>query len=178
MLLLRPCVFYTCLCNLLRISLLHVAFEGKSCHNIFMRITALETQTHNSDRINLYVDGRFLLGLSAELMLTRGLHLDQELTEADLNELQFAEARQQAIERAINYLSFRPRSEGEVRRHLRKKETPSELIDEVIEHLKRLDYLNDKAFATFWVENRDQFNPKGSQALRSELALKGVEREI
>lgn len=143
-----------------------------------MRITALEQQVHNPERVSLSVDGKFLLGISAELMLTMGLHLGQELSASEIEEIKNGEARQQAIERAINYLSFRPRSEAEVRRHLRKKETPPEIIEAVLERLNKLDYVNDRAFASFWVENREQFNPRGSQGLRNELRQKGIEREI
>lgn len=145
---------------------------------MLMRITALEQQAHNPERINLYIDGKFSLGISAELMLKQGLHIDQELSAAELEELKSAEAVQQAVERAINYLSFRPRSQAEVRLYLRKKETPSEIIEAALERLNRLDYVNDKAFSAFWVENREQFNPRGSRALRNELRLKGVDREI
>ena len=143
-----------------------------------MRITALEQQAHNPERINLYIDGKFALGISAELMLKQGLHIDQELSAADLKALESAEAVQQAVERAINYLSFRPRSQAEIRLYLRKKETPPEIIEAALERLNRLDYVNDKAFSAFWVENREQFNPRGSRALRNELRLKGIEREI
>ncbi len=143
-----------------------------------MRITALEIQTHNPQRINLYVDGKFLLGISAEIMLKLSLHIGQELVPTDIAQFKEAEERQAAIELAINYLSFRPRSQEEVRRHLRKKAIPDEVIAEVLVHLQERNYLNDKDFASFWVESRDQFNPRGSQALRSELRMKGVEREI
>ncbi len=149
-----------------------------TCYNIFMRITSLEQQAHSPERFNLYVDGQFALGISAELMLKMNLHPGQELSTADLEQLKSEEARQQAVERAINYLSFRPRSQEEVRRYLRKKETPPEIIEAVLERLQRLDYLDDHAFAAFWVENRERFNPRGSQGLRNELRLKGVEREI
>lgn len=148
------------------------------CYSASMRITALEPQAHNPERVNLYLDGTFSLGISAELMLKLDLHLDQELSADDLEHLKSEEARQQAVERAINYLSFRPRSQAEVRRYLRKKETPPDIIEAVLERLNRLDYVNDRSFASFWVENREQFNPRGSQALRNELRLKGVEREI
>lgn len=143
-----------------------------------MRITALEQQAHNPERVSLYLDGTFALGISAELMLKMNLHLDQELSAADLEQLQSEEARQQAIERAINYLSFRPRSQAEVQRYLRKKETPPDIIEAVLERLQRLDYVNDRSFASFWVENRERFNPRGAQALRNELRMKGVEREV
>ncbi|HEX4714461.1 MAG TPA: RecX family transcriptional regulator [Ktedonobacteraceae bacterium] len=143
-----------------------------------MRITSLEQQAHNPARVNLYIDGTFAFGISAELMLKLDLRIDQELTAADLEGLKDAEARQQAVERAINYLSFRPRSQAEVRRYLRKKETPPEIIEAVLERLSSQDYVNDRAFASFWVENREQFNPRGAQMVRNELRMKGVEREI
>src|SRR6266851_3425093 len=143
-----------------------------------MHITSLEQQAHSPERFNLSIDGQFALGISAELMLKMNLHLGQELSAADLEQIKSEEVRQQAVGRAINYLSFRPRSQEEVRRYLRKKETPPEIIEAVLERLQRLDYLDDRSFAAFWVENRERFNPRGSQALRNELRLKGVEREI
>jgi regulatory protein len=143
-----------------------------------MQITALEQQAHTTERVNLSIDGKFALGISAELMIRLGLHVGQELSGAELEQLKEAEAVQQAIERAINYLSFRPRSQEEVRRNLRKKEIPPEIIEQALTYLQERDYLNDRTFAAFWVESRGQFNPRGSQALRSELRLKGVEQEI
>jgi regulatory protein len=45
-----------------------------------MRITALEPQMNNPDRINLFVDGRFLMGVNALIVLQMGLRLEQELS--------------------------------------------------------------------------------------------------
>src|SRR5260370_14823778 len=42
----------------------------------------------------------------------------------------------------------------------------------------RRDFVNDRGFVEFWVENRDKFNPRGSRALKNELRMKGVERDI
>src|SRR6266699_1933767 len=143
-----------------------------------MRITALEPQVNNAERINLYVDGRFLLGVAAEVVFQLGLKLDQELEPAQLEQLRHEETLQRAVDLAFNYLSFRPRSREEVRRYLRRKETPPELIEHVFERLDRLDLVNDRTFTTFWVETREQFNPKGARALKNELRMKGVEREV
>src|SRR6266480_6627260 len=143
-----------------------------------MRITALEPQMNNPDRINLFVDGRFLMGVSTVIVLQMGLRLEQELSPEQLEQLHSEEIEQRAVERALNYLSFRPRSREEVRRYLRRKETPPELIERVFERLDHLDLVNDRAFTTFWVEAREQFNPRGARALKNELRMKGVEREV
>jgi len=37
--------------------------------------------------------------------------------------------------------------------------------------------MNDADFARYWVENRQQFRPKGEQALRQELRRAGVDKE-
>jgi regulatory protein len=143
-----------------------------------MRITALEPQVNNPERINIYVDGRFLLGVNAAIVLQMGLQLDQELLPDQLEHLRSQEAEQQAVDRALNYLSFRPRSREEVRRYLRRKETPPEIIEAALARLDRLDYINDRAFAGFWIETREQFSPRGARALKNELRMKGVEREV
>ena len=143
-----------------------------------MKITALEPQATNVERINVYVDGRFLLGASATVVLQMGLELEQELSPDQLEQLRSEEALQQAVERAYNFLSYRPRSREEVRRYLRRKETTPEIIEGALERLDRLDLVNDHAFASFWAENREQFNPRGARAIKNELRMKGVEREV
>jgi len=143
-----------------------------------MRITALEPQVNNPERINLYVDGHFLLGVNAEIVLKMGLQVEQELLPEQLEQLRSEDAEQQAVDRALNYLSFRPRSREEVRRYLRRKETPPEIIEAALARLDRLDFVNDRTFTEFWIETRGQFNPRGAHALKHELRLKGVEREV
>lgn len=143
-----------------------------------MRITALQQQDSNPDRTSIFVDGHFLMGVNTLIVLKMGLRLDQELTPAQVQQLEQEEALQKAVDRAMNYLSFRPRSREEVRRYLRQKQTPAELIDAVIERLNQLDLINDEMFASFWIESRERFRPKGAQAIKSELKMKGVKREV
>ncbi|HEX6482262.1 MAG TPA: RecX family transcriptional regulator [Ktedonobacteraceae bacterium] len=143
-----------------------------------MRITALEPQAHNPERYNLYVDGHFLLGVDASIVLQMGLEVQHELLPEQVEQLRSSEAEQKAVDRALNYLSFRPRSREEVRRYLRRKETPPDIIEAALARLDRLDFVNDRAFASFWIENREQFNPRGAHALKNELRMKGVEREV
>ncbi|TMC15580.1 MAG: hypothetical protein E6J34_21745 [Chloroflexi bacterium] len=156
-------------------SLLPPEAAGESeWYNVFMRITSLQQQTNNAERVNIFVDGNFLLAVHATIVLEMNLKIGQELTAEQLERLHQEEAQQQALERALNFLSLRPRSRQEVRNYLRGKSTPPTLIDAVIERLEQMDLVNDRNFATFWVETREQFNPKGAQALKHELRMKGV----
>jgi regulatory protein len=143
-----------------------------------MRITALEPQAHNAERVNLFVDGRFMLGVSATIVLQMGLHVEEDLSPEQLEQLRSEEAEQQAVDRALNFLSYRPRSREEVRRYLLRKQTPPDIIEAALARLDRLDFVNDRAFAGFWIENREQFSPRSSRALKNELRVKGVDREV
>ncbi|MBI5358118.1 RecX family transcriptional regulator [Candidatus Amesbacteria bacterium] len=76
------------------------------------------------------------------------------------------------LENAFHYLSFRSRSEKEMRDYLKKKEILE--IDETIEKLKELDFINDNKFIQEFVDSRSKNKPKGKKALMIELARKGI----
>jgi regulatory protein len=81
------------------------------------------------------------------------------------------------LKAAARYLELRSRSVDEVRRHLQAARFPEPLAEQAIARLVDLGLLDDLAFAQAWVESRDRARPRGSQALRRELALKGIDRE-
>ena len=82
-----------------------------------------------------------------------------------------------AVDAACRFLSFRPRSEAEVRRRLMRR-FPAELVDRVIEALRNKNYLDDEEFARRWRLNRERFHPRGRQVLKRELSRFGVAREV
>lgn len=82
------------------------------------------------------------------------------------------------LDAAARFLETRPRSIGEVRRRLTSAGYRRDLVDGAIARLVDLGYLDDEAFARSWVESRDRAHPRGELALRRELALKGVDREV
>lgn len=79
---------------------------------------------------------------------------------------------------AARFLEARPRSVHEVRRHLAEARYPEPLIERAIERLLELHWLDDETFARSWVESRDRAHPRGQQALRRELTLKGIDRQV
>jgi len=140
------------------------------------KITLLEVQKRNKERVNVYLDGEFAFGLN--LLDAALLHKGQELSDAEISALQAKDESAQAFESAVRFLAPRPRSAAEVRRRLQEKQINTSVIDQVIERLAALNYLNDLEFAQFWVRNREEFNPRGTQALRYELRQKGIEDSI
>ncbi len=78
---------------------------------------------------------------------------------------------------AVRFLANRPRSVDEIERHLRGKRYDPAAIERAIDQLRAQRYVDDLAFARYWVEQRARFRPKGDRALVSELLAKGVARE-
>jgi regulatory protein len=139
------------------------------------RITALIAQKRNKNRVNVYLDGAFAFGLAA--LEAARLRLGQELDPDDLERLKARDALAVAHERALRYLSIRPRSTAELRRYLAGKQVAPADAEEIITRLTRTGLLDDAAFARYWREQRDHARPRGAQALRQELRQKGVARE-
>lgn len=141
-------------------------------------ITALVVQKRNKERVNVHLDGEFAFGLalSEAMKLKKG----QVLSDEDIAHLQALDEVEVVHERALNLLSYRPRSTDEVRRKLRdsKREFSDTAIEKVIERLERAGLLDDEAFARYWVDNRERFNPRSARALRHELRQKGVSNQV
>jgi regulatory protein len=140
------------------------------------KITALKAQKRNNQRINVHLEGEFAFGLSR--ILSTLLEVGQELTPEEINELKGNDAVEASHQRALNFLSYRPRSQAEVIRNLRKHNTPEDQIEIVLERLLTNKLVDDENFAQLWVENRSDFRPRGAYKLRMELRQKGISESI
>jgi len=136
------------------------------------KVTALTPQQKNKERVNVHIDGRFAFGLAA--IVAARLKPGQLLSEAEIARLQSLDEVEEAYNKALGYLSYRPRSKSELERYLKGKKLPPEATEQVMERLARLQLVDDAGFARYWVENREQFAPRSKFALRSELRRKGL----
>ena len=140
------------------------------------KITRLVIQKKDKERVNVYLDDEFAFGLA----LVEAMHLKvgQLLNETEIALLQEKDAYQKALARSLDYLTRRPRSIQEIKQYLTKKEVSPAHIEAVLARLTELDFLDDLAFAQYWIENREAFRPRGHYALRYELRQKGVSETI
>ena len=140
------------------------------------KITGLKLQKRNKNRVNVYLDGEFAFGLSR--IVAAWLHTGQELSDEKIAELLSKDNVEIALQRAMNFLSYRVRSEQEVRQNLTKHGHTDQVIEEIIDRLKKGGLVDDANFAELWVENRSDFRPRGSQLLRMELRQKGIPDQV
>jgi regulatory protein len=139
------------------------------------KITAIETQRRTPNRVNIHLDGEFAFGLAR--IVAAWLRVGQELSDEKIEQLQTADARERAFQQAMLYLSYRARSESEIRKNLQKHEIPEAVIEQTLERLRENGLANDNQFARTWVENRNTFRPRSRRMMAMELRQKGLDDE-
>jgi len=141
-------------------------------------ITAIKPQKKRKNRFNIYLDGKFIFALSAEILAKSNLSVGRELSDQEINDLILKNEIGKSLDCVCHFLSYRPRSEKEIRDYLRKKEVEEKIVEKVVSRVKKLGYLDDLEFVRWWVEQRSTFRPRGKRALRAELRQKGIAPEI
>lgn len=83
---------------------------------------------------------------------------------------------------ALKLISFRPRTvkelKGKMIQFSIKRSISEATVDEVIDDLVSKNYINDREFIRWWIGQRLSFRPKGKRVIVSELAGKGIDRNL
>jgi regulatory protein len=141
-----------------------------------MRITAIE-RVPRQRRYKVRLGEDAVIPLSREVLAAANLRVGDELSSARIGDLQTEEARHAAMAAALRLLSYRPRSEREMRDALRARRVPEDIAEGTLLRLKELRLLDDRAFAANWAETRQHSSPRSRRLLFTELAGKGVTGE-
>lgn len=142
-------------------------------------ITAMEPQKRKG-RLNIFVDGQFVIGVGEAVAADLSLRVGREITAEKLREVASAEEVQKALDSALGLLEVRARAKREIETRLAQKGIEEEIIAQVIAKLIRLELINDAQFAAQWVEAKTRVGgnrPVGRRRLSSELYAKGVAKE-
>lgn len=155
-----------------------VVCPGSSTAACFMdrKITALKVQKRNPNRVNVYLDGEYAFPVAR--IVGAWLQVGQELSDEKIAALRDQDTREVAFQRAVRFLSYRPRSETEIQRKLNELGFDQVVIIETLERLRKDHLVSDDQFARDWVENRSTFRPRSHRVLAMELRQKGVADDV
>lgn len=156
-----------------------VSFYGVELEQLLMetgRITSIKRKGRG--RYSVFLDGCFAFSVSDESIVKFGLCVHDVLDSAMQDKLIDLEQEEQALNCALQILSYRPRSTSEIDEKLRSKGFSSKTRENVLVKLINAGYLDDVRFAELWVNYRIQEDNMGSQRIRRELLQKGISREI
>jgi regulatory protein len=139
------------------------------------KITALKAQKRYPNRVSVYLDGEFAFGLAR--IVAAWLHVGQTLNEQQILKLQNQDTVEVAYQKALRHLSYRPRSEAEVRQKLESSGYTEAVVETVTTRLLENKLIHDPQFAQMWIENRSTFRPRSRRVMKMELKQKGIHDE-
>ncbi len=137
-------------------------------------ITKISVQVKNKSRFNIFLDGEYSFSVDESVLTEYQLVKGKEMDEVLLTEIQYEDDVKKAFNKAVNFLSYRMRTEKEVRDYLLKEEFDEGYIHEVIHKLNDYRYINDEEFAQAFVNTQMNTSDKGPNWIRIELKQKGV----
>ena len=139
-------------------------------------ITRLAVQKKNPNRVNVYLNGNFAFGLYRDT--AAWLEKGQVLSEDKIKELLEKDQQAEVYQKALDYISFKPRTTQETRQKLRQAGYEAFLIDKTIAELTNNGLLNDEYYAEQWVEERLLLKPRSKRVLVYELQQKGIPENL
>ncbi|MES2630575.1 MAG: RecX family transcriptional regulator [Patescibacteria group bacterium] len=151
----------------------------------------MSVQVRDKNRVNVSVDGKYRFSLDFSQVVELGIKVGNEYSETELANLENESQFGKLYMRALEYSLMRPHSERELSDYLYrktrdtrtktgsiKKGASKELTERVYARIIEKGYVNDEAFARFWVENRQLKKGISKRKLQAELFSKGVNRSI
>lgn len=139
-------------------------------------ITALKAQVKTPGRVSVFIDDRFAFGVNRDVVLEFGLKKGLELSAEEQRRILERESELRARSTALNFISYRSRTEEEIRRRLARSDYRDEVIDDVVETLKTSGLIDDQAFAVNFAEGRFKTGGYGPRRVHYDLRRKGVGR--
>ncbi len=140
-------------------------------------ITQIKQQKDKKSLL-ICLDQKNFFQIDLENYIKHKLKVGKEIDQKDLDEIVKKAEFQKIYEKLLMFCMLRPRSENEIRNWLKRKKVNKSIHEELFNRLKRLDLVDDRKFAQWWIDQRIAFKPRGKVALYAELAQKGVDREV
>lgn len=138
-------------------------------------ITKIESQKKNQDRVNIYVNNEFFMAIYTELVYSFNLKKGIEIDENQLKNLLKDEMYIKAKNKALNILSKADQSEKKIKEKL-SSEFEEDTIDNVIDFLKRNNFINDDILAQKIVNTNINLNKCGKNKIKQNLYIKGIDK--
>ena len=137
-------------------------------------ITKITAQRRRPNRRNIYLDGAFAFGVNLNVVARFRLREGMTLTPEQVTEIERGGVRQEAFDKAMEHLGRRLHSWAELHKKLIAREYGPRIVEDVLNDLERLGYVDDKKFATAKALSAAQRKQHGKRRAAQELMKAGV----
>lgn len=141
-------------------------------------ITKITQGKKNPERYNIFLEEKFAFSVDETVLVRYQLTKGKELDQWTIEEMNFEDEIRKAFNKSLDFLSFRMRSENEVRQKLKEKEFGEAVIDEAIKKLYKLNFLDDRAFSEALMRTQMRSAKKGPKAIQQDMQKKGIDKQV
>lgn len=142
-----------------------------------MRVSELKQQARNTERISVFLDGKYSFSLGVNDLLELKLKVGDEISETELKRLKKVSEDSLLTQKAIEKCLRRPHSVKEISDYLKRNRAEEELIETILEKCAKMRLLNDEEFAKTWLRHRQNGN-RSRRHIINELRQKGISSDI
>lgn len=142
------------------------------------KITKIEYQKNNKDRLNVYLDESYAFSVDMDVMIKYSLAKNKVLEDDFIIQVLKAEEETRAYSYAVSLLSRFPKSEKQLMEKMTEKGYDAAFIDSAVSRLKEQRYLDDERYTDMVINSRLNTSKEGKHKIRESLYSKGIDRDI
>lgn len=142
-----------------------------------MKITDLEIQKHNKQRVSVFVDGEYAFSLSDTDIILLGIKVGREIDQKEIEELNIRCNYTKALSTSLDAISRKAQTEKQISDKLKKSGYDKQIIEDVINELKSMGYIDDVEYALSFAKDAVTYKNLGREKIIGELRIRGVSYE-
>ncbi|MDZ5252865.1 recombination regulator RecX [Clostridium sp. LIBA-8841] len=140
------------------------------------KITSIEVQKRNTNRVNVYVDEVFTFACDAELIYKQGIQKDVVIDVESIKEIVKEDEFIKCKNSALRTVEKTYKTEKELKDKLLGRGFEEDTIRKAIDFLKEYNLLNDEKYAEMYI--KDRLRTQGRNKIKYALIRKGISEEI
>ncbi len=137
-------------------------------------VTRISQQKRRPNRRNVYLDERFAFDCNLNVVARFRLREGLVLSDDQVGQITQGEVRQECFDSGLKFLERRLHSRAELARKLARQEFFQAMIEEVLDDLTRLGYVDDDRFAHARASSAAQHKHHGRRRAKTELLKAGI----
>lgn len=141
-------------------------------------VTGITEQKRRPNRRNVFLDGTFAFGCKLNVIARFRLREGLDLSREQVQQIEQGEIRQDCLDSALKFLERRLHSRFELDRKLTRQQFSPPMIEDVLEELARLGYVDDLRFAQTRATSALQHKHHGRRRAKMELFKAGIKTHV
>ncbi len=140
------------------------------------KVTKIETQKKNKDRVNVYIDHEFSFPCDVEFIYRLEIKIDDLLNKEDIESILREDELKKCKNSALRIIEKSYKSKKEMYGKLLGKGFSDDIINKTLEFLEEYNFINDNKYVNLYV--KDKIKNQGRNKIKYSLIKKGVSQEI